>query len=157
MVFLIMARPPKPAEIKRATGRTSGTDSGGRKLAELSVVQTLPMADQIPIEPSGLGESGKELWINAWSTAITWLSPDSDFRAIEHACRVADDLSMARAKYRATLEAVDGRVLVSLNKSYADALAALGFDPVSRSRLGVAEVKRVSALDQLIANRQKTN
>lgn len=150
-----MGRPPKPAEIKRATGRTPGTDSGGRKLAELSVVTTLPMADRTPPPPAGLGTAGLELWNNAWSTAITWLSPDSDFRAIEHAANVADDLAAARAKYRATLEATDGRVLVSLNKSYADALSALGFDPVSRSRLGVAEVKRVSALDQLIANRQK--
>jgi len=30
----------------------------------------------------------------------------------------------------------------------------LGFDPTSRSRLGVAEVKRASALDNLIAKRQ---
>jgi hypothetical protein len=115
------------------------------------------MSENIPTEPDGFEKAGKELWQNAWSTAITWLSADSDFRAIEHACRIADDLAAARAKYRATLESADGRVLVSLNKSYADALSALGFDPVSRSRLGVAEVKRVSALDQLIANRQKTN
>ena len=152
-----MGRPPKPAEVKRATGRTPGTDSGGRKLAELSVITTLPMASNIPDVPAGLGDAGRELWNNAWSNAITWLSPDSDFRAIEHAANVADDLAAARAKYRATLEAADGRVLVALNKSYADALAALGFDPVSRSRLGVAEVKRVSALDQLIANRQNKN
>ena len=152
-----MGRPPKPAEIKRATGRTPGTDSGGRKLAELAVVSTLPMADRTPPPPANLGEAGIELWNNAWSTAITWLSPDSDFRAIEHAANVADDVAAARAKYRATLDSADGRVLVSLNKSYADALSALGFDPVSRSRLGVAEVKRVSALDQLIANRQKQN
>lgn len=152
-----MGRPPKPAEVKRVTGRTPGTDSGGRKLTELAIVSTLPMSENIPTEPDGFEKAGKELWQNAWSTAITWLSADSDFRAIEHACRIADDLAAARAKYRATLESADGRVLVSLNKSYADALSALGFDPVSRSRLGVAEVKRVSALDQLIANRQKTN
>lgn len=152
-----MGRPPKPSEVKRVTGRTPSTDSGGRQLTKLSAVATLPMADNTPNEPAGLGEAGKEVWQSAWSTAITWLSPDSDFRAIEHACRIADDLAAARSKYRATLEAADGRVLVALNKSYADALSALGFDPVSRSRLGVAEVKRVSALDKLIADRQKTN
>ena len=57
-------------------------------------------------------------------------------------------------KNRATLEAADGRLLVHLNKSFVDSLSALGFDPVSRTRLGVAEVKRVSALDELLAKRQ---
>ena len=55
----------------------------------------------------------------------------------------------------ATLEGADARAYVSLNEAFAKALASLGFDPVSRSRLGVAEVQRVSALDQLLAKRQK--
>jgi hypothetical protein len=78
-------------------------------------------------------------------------------QAIENAAKLADDLQMARNKYRATLDAADGRLLVHINKSFVDALSALGFDPTSRSRLGVAEVKRVSALDELIAKRQKKN
>ena len=136
-------RPPKPVELKRATG-----NPGKRKLPELSVVSILPMAHHTPEPPANLGENGTELWNRAW------LSPSSDRNAIENAARLADTLATARAKYHATLEAADLRALVQINKSYTDSLSALGFDPVSRSKLGVAEVKRVSALDQLLAKRQ---
>ena len=142
-------RPPKPAELKRITG-----NPGKRKLPELSVVTTLPMSHHIPEPPEALGEDGLNLWNQAWAAAITWLSPQSDFRAIENAARLADDLSLARKKYRATLEPNDGRLLVHLNKSFVDSLSSLGFDPTSRSRLGVAEVKAISAIDKLLAKRE---
>jgi len=150
-----MGRPPKPAEIKRATGRAPGRDSGGRPLPELAVVQTLPMADQTPEPPAMLGPDGLQLWNRVWDAAITWLSPQSDCDAIENAAKLADVVAAARTKYMATLEAVDARAYVSVNKAFTDSLASLGFDPVSRSKLGVAEVKRVSAIDQLLAKREK--
>lgn len=142
-------RPPKPVELKRATG-----NPGKRKLPELAVVTPLPMAEEIPAFPENLGEAGKELWTRAWAQAITWLSPHSDMNAIENAARLADTLAVARNKYHNTFEAADLRALVQINKAYTDSLSALGFDPVSRSKLGVAEVKRVSALDQLLAKRE---
>ena len=142
-------RPPKPTEIKRATG-----NPGQRKLPSLASIIVLPMADDIPQPPAGLEDAGLTLWRRAWSSAITWLSQDSDFSAIENACRIADALALAEGKYRATLDSADGRLLVALHKSMAESLSSLRFDPVSRSRLGVAEVKRVSALDELIAKRQ---
>jgi len=48
----------------------------------------------------------------------------------------------------------DGRLVVALSKSFHEALASLGFTPTSRSQLGVAEVKRVTALEQLIATKR---
>lgn len=148
-------RPPKPMELKRATGRAPGRDSGGRKLNELSVVTALPMAEKIPDAPAMLQAEGLKLWHRIWDSAITWLSPVSDMDAIENACKLADVVSASRVKYMATLEAADARAYVAVNKSFTDALASLGFDPVSRSRLGVAEVKKMSALEQLVANRQQ--
>ena len=141
-------------ELKRATGRTPGRDSGGRKLNELSVVTALPMADKTPEPPAMLQADGLNLWNRIWDNAITWLSPVSDMNAIENACKLADVVSASRVKYMATLESADARAYVAVNKSFTDALASLGFDPVSRSRLGVAEVKKMSALEQLVANRQ---
>jgi len=152
-----MGRPPKPAEIKRVTGRTPGHDSGGRPLPELANITILSMADQTPEAPSMLGDEGKIFWTRIWDNAITWLSPSSDLSAIENAARLADAVSAARTKYMATLESADGRAYVQINKAFTDALASLGFDPVSRSRLGVAEVKRVSAIDQLLQKRQQRN
>jgi len=142
-------RPPKPAELKRITG-----NPGKRALPELAAVTPLPMATKIPDPPVDLGVEGKRAWDNCWSLAITWLSPDSDLQAITNVCRLADDLQAARTKFHATLDNGDGRLVATLSKSFTDALTSLGFDPVSRSRLGVAEVKRVSALDQLIQQRQ---
>jgi phage terminase small subunit len=112
------------------------------------------MATKIPDAPADLGKDGLELWGRAWSMAITWLSPDSDLSTIENTCRAADDLASARARYRATTEPADARAVVALSKTFTDALSSLGFDPTARSRLGVAEVKRASALDNLIAKRQ---
>lgn len=147
-------RPRKPLEQKRKTGRTMTTDSGGRPLPELANVTILPMAEGIPTPPSDLGLHGRELWEKAWDRAVTWLSPISDMKQVEHACKVADDLALAREVYRTTRDAQDGRLVVALNKSFIEALASLGFTPVSRSQLGVAEVRRVSALEQLIATKR---
>lgn len=148
-------RPPKPLEIKRATGRTTKTDSGGRQLPDLTLVTVLPMAEKIPDAPIHLGADGLRFWERAWSEAITWLSPNSDIEAIENAAILADAASAARKKYLSTLEAVDARAFVAVNKAFTDALASLGFDPVARSRLGIAEVKRVSKLEELAQSRQK--
>lgn len=142
-------RPPKPTELKRATG-----NPGKRPLPDLKVIHSLPMATQVPEAPANLGEEGKRFWEGIWNHGINWLSPDSDNRAILNAAMLADDLALARAKYRATHEAADGKLLVHLNKAFVDALSTLGLDPTSRSRLGVAEVKKMSALDELLAKRE---
>jgi hypothetical protein len=123
-------------------------------LPELANVTILPMADMKPEPPAMLGEDGKLFWNRIWDNAITWLSPVSDLSAIENAAKLADAVTAARTKYMATLESADGRAYVQINKAFTDSLASLGFDPVSRSRLGVAEVKRVSAIDQLLEKRQ---
>ena len=145
-----MGRPPKPIEVKRMTG-----NPGRRKLPELAVVTNLPMASNTPEAPEGLGVDGLAFWEKAWDYAITWLSPASDHQAIENAARLADDLRLARNKYRATLDAADGRLLVHINKAFVDALSTLGFDPTARSRLGVAEVKAISAIDKLLEKRNQ--
>lgn len=147
-------RPPKPLEQKRRTGRTTKTDSGGRKLPELAQVTALPMAKDVPEPPADLGLEGRALWEKAWSSAITWLSPDSDWTEVVEACSLADDVAAARRRYRATTDPGDARAVVALSKQLTEALSVLGFNPTARSRLGVAEVKRASALDELLARRK---
>jgi hypothetical protein len=63
-------------------------------------------------------------------------------------------LALARTIYNTTRDSQDGRLVVALSKSFHEALASLGFTPTSRSQLGVAEVKRVTALEQLIATKR---
>jgi phage terminase small subunit len=150
-----MGRPPKPLEQKRRTGRSPGRDTGGRKLPSPSNVVALPPAVGVPPYPADLGLAGKRLWDRAWKAAITWLSPDSDGESVEEACRLADDLATARTRFRATTDPGDLRALVAASKQFTDALSVLGFNPTARARLGVAEVKRVSALEELVAKRKQ--
>jgi phage terminase small subunit len=150
-----VGRPPKPLEQKRRTGRSPGRDTGGRKLPESSNVVALPPAAGVPAYPADLGLAGKRLWDRAWNAALTWIAPGTDAEQIEEAARIADDLAAARTRYRATTDPSDARALVALSKQFTDALSALGFNPTARARLGVAEVKRVSALEELVAKRQR--
>lgn len=148
-------RPPAPIEHHRRTGRSGGTKKAdGRPLPVLGEVVALPMADGIPDLPAGIEQDGAELWKQIWSRAITWISPDSDMPAVVEACQVADDLAVARRRYRATSDPKDAGALATLGKRFDAALSVLGFNPTARARLGVAEVRRVSALDKLLERRR---
>lgn len=142
-------RPPKPLEQKRRTGRTPTTDSGGRKLPAQSQVVALPMAAGIPDLPADMELDGQRLWTRCWAAGISWISPLTDMEAVEQACRLADDVAVARERYRATRDPKDGAMVNAFVKQLASALSDLGFNPTARSRLGVAEVTRVSKLQQL--------
>jgi hypothetical protein len=150
-----MGRPPTPLEQKRLRGRTANTDSGGRPLPKAGELVQLPMAEGVPLLPPGIESDGAELWKRIWQDGLTWISPQSDMAAAIEACLVADDLAIARRRYRATSDPKDAAALVSLGKRFDDALSVLGFNPTARSRLGVAEVKRASALQTLLIQRQQ--
>lgn len=141
-------RPPKPVEEKRRTG-----NPGRRPLPKSAeVVALTPAPVDGPAMPPDLLLPGRELWSQVWGKGFTWISPDTDLAEVVEACRLADDLAAARERFRATRDPADARMLASLSKSFTDALSALGFNPTARSRLGVAEVKRASALQQLLNN-----
>ena len=145
----IAGRPPKPNELKRLLG-----NPGQRPLPDLNNITHLPMAKEIPPAPENLGEAGKKLWDRAWGIAVTWLSPVSDIDTIENASRLADATEAARVRYMATTEPADAKAYVAINKAYTDALTSLGFDPISRSRLGVAEVRAATSIDKLLERRE---
>jgi phage terminase small subunit len=147
-------RPPMPLELKRLHGRTQDTDSGGRPLPKSAEIVALPMAEGVPPLPMFVESEGADLWRQIWHDGITWISPASDMAAAVEACRIADDLAVARRRYRVTSEPKDAAALAVLGKRFDDALSALGFNPTARSRLGVAEVKRASALEKLIERRR---
>jgi phage terminase small subunit len=135
--------------VKRRHGRTANTDSGGRPLPSLAEIVHLPQAEGMPDFPGDLDQAGRDLWRRLWQDGITWISPKTDSQAAEEACRAVDDLAAARRRYRATTDPKDAAALVALGKRFDDALSQLGFNPTARSRLGVAEVTRVSKLEAL--------
>jgi hypothetical protein len=120
-----------------------------------SNVIALPGAIGTPTPPGSLGLEGLSLWKQIWDGGPLWLSPRTDMAAIEEACRLEDDIALARERYRATRDPKDARALVALNRSLTAGLSSLGFDPAARTRLGVAEVKAASAIDKLLARQER--
>jgi len=142
-------RPPKPNELKRLLG-----NPGNHPLPDLNLITHLPMAREIPPAPENLNQSGLDLWNRAWGVAITWLSPVSDIESIKNASHLADANEAARERYMISTEPADAKAYVAINRAYTDSLTSLGFDPVSRSRLGVAEVRVATSIDKLLEKRQ---
>jgi hypothetical protein len=137
-------RPPVPTEVKRRRG-TARPD----RVPDEATVVHLPMAEGVPEPSVELGLEGKRLWERVWNTAITWISPHSDMTAVEQACLLADDVAVARKRYQATSDPADARALRTLGDALGVALSDLGFNPTARTKLGVAEVTRVSKLEAL--------
>ncbi|GAC1618312.1 MAG: hypothetical protein NVS9B1_27450 [Candidatus Dormibacteraceae bacterium] len=148
--------PPKPLEAKRRAG-----NPGKRPLNALVVVPPASVERREP--PAGLGAAGLAAWAVALDRA-PWIG-DSDIEAVRHWAMAEDRLADLRA-----LLAEMGYVLFT-DKGYAytnpamGALATtedqirkwmslLGLTPADRSRLGVAEVKAQSALEEMMARRR---
>ncbi|HEX7460642.1 MAG TPA: hypothetical protein VF317_00540 [Dermatophilaceae bacterium] len=57
--------------------------------------------------------------------------------------------------YRENGSTQDLHVLIAAQKILHSALSGIGFDPAGRSKLGVAEVRRVAALEDLVSRRAR--
>lgn len=149
--------PPKPAEVKRRAG-----NPGKRPIRSLTVV---PPADDVSREPpANLGAAGLAAWRMVFDRA-QWIA-DSDIATVRHLAMAEDRFAELQANL-----AEHGYVLYT-DKGYAyqnpamGALATtedqirkwlslLGLTPADRSRLGVAEVKARSALEQMMESRRR--
>jgi hypothetical protein len=113
-------------------------------------VLALPMALGIPDPPASLGLTGRRLWALVWEQGGMWISPRTDATLVELTCQLLDDAELARERYRATRDPKDARVVALFAGVVHTQLSSLGFTPTARARLGVAEVKAASRLDELI-------
>lgn len=137
-------RPPKPVEQKRLTG-----NPGKRPLPDRRNVTVLPAVTEPPEPHRPLGAVGRQLWDTAWGSGARWLARSTDAETLLIVCEQLDERQALRLQVlrdkdwrdRAALRALDGQIM--------DGLALLGFNPVDRSRLGVAEVASVSKLEAL--------
>lgn len=141
-------RPPKPVEVKRASG-----NPGKRALPNKDNLIVLPSVSGIPEPSRQLFQFGLELWNRVWSMGNSWLSYSTDVDLLLLVCEQMDE----RAKLR-TAVWNDGRIderkaLRALEKQIVENLSLLGFTPTDRSRLGVAEVKKQSKLEDLLARK----
>jgi len=135
-------RPATPIERKRALG-TLRND----RLPNQPVLIT--QALEPPEPPETLSSSGQEFWRRVFQYA-PWISHTSDLLIVQLAAEQIDEREQLRAQ---VLEQPDNIRLRSglreLEKALVGTLARMGFTPSDRSRLGFAEVKKESKLEEL--------
>jgi hypothetical protein len=141
-----MPNPGKPAELKRKLG--SKTYSPPK--TDIQLVQP----DEMPEPIRQLGHSGLSLWNRVWGQGKIWLSHRTDVELVQMVCEQLDERDELRMFVMGNIEAWHERAgLRSLEKEIASNLSSLGFTPADRTKLGLAEVKAQSKLEQLIAKR----
>lgn len=151
--------PPQPIERKRLLG-----NPGKQALSERIIA--LPAATVAPKAPRSLGKEGREAWKRLWGVGRSWLQPESDFGLMLRLCEAWDERAILKRLIEdegrvatgsmgqpVTHPAVDQ--LRSLDNQITRYEALCGFTPADRSRLGLAEVKRVSRLEEFLARRQR--
>jgi P27 family predicted phage terminase small subunit len=156
-------RPPKPVEQKRATG-----NPGKRTLKTAPLPgEGLAGSANVPSSPD-LGPAGLALWVHVWEAGRSWLSPDSDRTIITLLCQAQDEAELLRTginsgEYPRVYTHANGSIVTSpyvsqlkeLRTQITSWLAAIGFSPSDRSRLGLAEVRVRDELDELQRRRDE--
>lgn len=143
-----MPNPKKPTELKRKQG-----NPGKRALPAIASVVALPMASEPPTPPRPLGSEGLKLWNRIWEHGKNWISPSSDIELVTLLCEAMDERTQLRLMVLRGSDWRDRVALRSLESQLISILSSLGLNPVERSRIGVAEVKARSVLDDLIEKR----
>ena len=139
-----MGRPPKPVEMKRALG-----NPGKRALPPANSVVALPQIDRTPEASRPLGTYGKQFWERVWDMGSSWISSNTDYEAMLMTAEMVDERWNLRVKVMTDGAARDRRALRDLDRAIQSQLSLLGLTPADRTRLGVAEVKKMSKLAEL--------
>jgi hypothetical protein len=146
-----MSNPPKPIEVKRKLG-----NPGQRSLPDTSETILIEPISDLPEPHRQLFDAGLELWNRTWSMGQLWISPKTDIELLLMTCEMLDERVRLRAYVWNNPEAWrERKALRELEKNITNSLSLLGFTPTDRSRLGVAEVKAKSKLEELRAKRDQ--
>jgi hypothetical protein len=140
-----MPNPPRPVEQKRLLG-----NPGKRALPEPAVVLWSGRVDP----PDSIGAAGRVLWSRVFDEGEIWVSPRLDVTLLERVCRALDRAVVLEELFDA--DPSDRKLVMSINETdrlIMSGLGLLGFSPADRARLGLAEVKRRSKLEELQAKR----
>ncbi len=143
-----MANPAKPVELKRALG-----NPGQRKLPDPTSTAEVQGGYVAPLRE--LEEAGMQLWEDTYRYA-PWIAR-TDAPLLQVLCEQFD----RREKMRLMMAGAgmdDWHMFKQLNDietAIVSNLGKLGFSPDSRSRLGLAEVKAQSKLEELLARKAK--
>lgn len=145
---MAMGRPPKPTELKRIQG-----NPGKRALPKETEVMLIPAAVGIPEPARPLLKYGQEMWDRIWGMGNGWISPTTDIELVLMTAEMIDERWNLRVKVMGSDDLKMRRALRDLDKLIVSNLSLLGFSPTDRMRLGVAEVKKQSKLEELMAKK----
>lgn len=152
-------RPPKPIERQIMDSRGDGLRPGGhRPTTDLVHISRGDLG--VPDPPDGLKDRGLAEWDKIWAAGRHWLHPAEDYHWIEQISRAYDDIAEFRAEVEKTGLIVKGyagqqtanpllREIDAQQSTIRKCLSQLGFSPTDRARLGLAEIKRQSGLQEL--------
>jgi hypothetical protein len=138
-----MANPAKPLEVKRALG-----NPGKRSLPDVNKTVSLRAGRVEPHQP--LDWAGLLLWNRVFDQGQTWISPQSDVELLLLTCKQLDRQVMLEQQF---VERPDDyhvhRQLLDLESAIVKNLGLLGLTVDARSKLGLAEIKVESKMEQL--------
>ena len=143
-------RPRKPTELKRALG-----NPGKRPLPDTKDIVALPAITQTPAATRPLGSHGREFWDRVWQMGSSWISSNTDYEAMLMTAEMIDERWNLRVKVMTDGQARDRRALRDLDRMIQSQLSLLGLTPADRSRLGVAEIKKMSKIAELRSMRNE--
>ena len=142
-----MPNPKVPAEIKAKRGTLRPED---RKRAELA-----PKVEGGYITPfRPLEFAGQQLWDSAMLTGQSWIARNSDTHLLMMTCEQLDRREQIRLLILETNDWHLFKQLNDLERLITSNLGLLGFTPSDRTRLGLAEVKAKSKLEELMARKE---
>ena len=131
-------RPPKPVEQKRRTG-----NPGKRALPSSGSLAVVPA-----VEPAPLERPAAEIFGQVLSDGVHWLAV-TDSPTLVILREQLEEREVLRAIVLEHGRADDRKALRDLEKAIRESLSACGFDPAARTRLGLAEVKAKSKLEEI--------
>ena len=138
-------RPPKPVELKRRLGNP------GKRPLPAPVVSIAPIVSTASVPAFASGDEMLQHVLDAG--ASTWIGP-TDAAMASLARRLWDDAALAQARWAASGDPEAFRAYRDTTKELIACLSALGLDPASRGRLGVAAVKAQNALESMMVRRR---
>jgi hypothetical protein len=138
-----MPNPAKPLEVKRALG-----NPGKRALPSVNDTISLQAGRVEPHQP--LDWAGSLLWNRVFGAGQTWISPQSDVELLLLTCKQLDRQVILESKFVADpSDYHTHRQLLDLEVAIVRNLSLLGLTVDARSKLGLAEIKAESKMEQL--------
>ena len=142
-----MPNPARPIEMKRKLG-----NPGKRAMPGEGSLMQIEGGYREPLRP--LGVAGMQLWSEVYEAGGLWISSQTDTQLLQMVCELLDRREILRDEFLA--DPTERKVNMSLletEKLIQTSLSLLGFTPSDRARLGLAEVKRTSKLEELMERR----